>query len=146
VGNNTTTGNGVDLWRNPSYCTIVNAQTTTSINRTFDSNSNSTTQWDYYHAIYIVHANAYSSWYLHVADILPTLKSQVVQNGYVWVNKGDQIATVGNFAYGYPGGVAYHLHFGVRNYNGVRADPYGNDSFSLGMHSNFNLLWQQRPQ
>jgi Peptidase family M23 len=141
VGNNTTTGNGSRLWRNPSNCTVADAATTTRINSYTVAPGNTTTQWDYFHAIYIVHGNSYSSWYLHIGDILSALRWQIVQNGYAWVNQGDQIATVGNFAYGQVGGVHYHLHFGVRNPTGARIDPYGD-----GTPGNFNILWQQRPQ
>jgi hypothetical protein len=146
VANNTTVGDGVHLWRSP-LCNIVDAPTTTTKNAYNISPCNNSTQWDCFHAIYVMHgvSNAYSSWYLHVGDIYPAFKPQIVQNGYAFVSLGDQIATVGNFAYGRAGGVGYHLHFGVRNYNGVRVDPYGDDNLNQ-QHGNFNLLWKQRPQ
>ena len=140
VANNTTTHDGVHLWRNSSFCTIVD-DATTSAATTYSN----TTQWDYDHALYIVHGNSYSSWYVHVVDVLDGFRQQFIDNGYVHVDQGQQIAIVGNYSLGYAGGVGYHLHFGIRNYKGKRDDPYGNGIPTKNNQGNFNVLWQERP-
>jgi hypothetical protein len=131
----TAPGNGV--WRHPSMCLIYNNVTMTSL--TYISPTES--QWSKYHAAYIIHDNSYSSWYVHLDSATtegldPTVRAQIIQNGYAVVTQGQQIGFVGKKGTG-----AYHLHFGLKKKDGSIVDPYGN-----GKSGDFNLLWIDRKQ
>jgi hypothetical protein len=99
--------------------------------------------WCAWHTFYIDHGNGWTTWYLHADHLTvngrynpncasdPAISSDVKIGQ---VHRGDQVAVVGNFADGYPGGVGYHLHFEVRRgcyfqegqIQGCQAvDPYG---------------------
>ena len=111
-----------------------------------------------FHTFYIRHRSGWTTWYLHTAAItvgtfsssphaqqcsdIYTAPSKLVSAGIygtsdtfvAHITKGEAIATVGNWAYGYFGGVGYHLHFEVRRGCDVSTgtakgclvvDPYG---------------------
>jgi hypothetical protein len=65
--------------------------------------------WIKYHTFYIDHENGYSSWYLHCKNLEPAIESEIEQNGFASVYKGQVIAATGN-----KGVKGYHLHFEVR--------------------------------
>lgn len=103
-----------------------------------------------YHTFYIYHGSGWATWYLHTAIItvgsfsssqhgqcngLEPAGTYGASDTFVaHVYKGQAVATVGNWADGYAGGVGYHLHFEVRRgcdiSTGVTKgclvlDPYG---------------------
>ena len=102
-----------------------------------------------YHSFYIWHGNGRVTWYLHTSaiydatftaslhykqcsNITTAPKNLVVAGTYgtsdtfvKQVKKGDPIATVGNWASGYSGGVGYHLHFEVRHCADFSTDSNG---------------------
>ena len=81
----------------------------------------------YFHTFYIRHGNGWTTWYLHTAQIMvgsfsssphaqcaDGLKSSTYPTSDTFVahvSKGEPIATVGNFADGYAGGVGYSLWY-----------------------------------
>ena len=121
VATTTTQANGVDLWRNEA---VVG---------TTPPGGLATLQWAQYHAIYILHPNGYSTWYLHASDLEPRIKARIVRDGYADVTPNDAIAYVGDF------GVEprVHLHFGLRK-GDILDDPYGD----IDSHA---ILWDTPP-
>ncbi len=123
-----------------------------------DYTTSGETQWSAYHAIYVVHDNGYSSWFLH-CDRLPgqagnygtatdhpgttrNLFSELLTNGFANVTKGEVIAYVGE-----KGAGAAHLHFGVRKrptdfstFHSDRADPFGKTGTTTSP-----VLWEETP-
>ena len=91
------------------------------------------TPWEMFHTFYIDHHNGYSTWYLHAADLSPSVRSQITANGEADVSAGDFVAIVGNVSNTCSGlTVGTHLHFEVRKYiantdpalTGEIVDPY----------------------
>ena len=103
-----------------------------------------------YHTFYIYHGNGWTTWYLHTFKITvgsfsssPHGKCPGLEPAGTYgtsdtfvahVYKGEAVATVGDWADGYAGGVGYHLHFEVRRGCDISAgitegcmvtDPYG---------------------
>jgi hypothetical protein len=129
--------NNTNQYSRAPVCTINNnEQTTVTLNT---DSINGGTQWDSYGAVYIIHPNGYSSWYVHMNQLLDTIDSLIKKQGYVLVTKHQQIGTVGSKG----AGGRVHLHFGVKDGVGNRdnADPYGN-----GRSGNFNVLWELWPE
>jgi hypothetical protein len=58
---------------------------------------------------YIDHENGYTTWFLHCSGLVSAVATEVQQNGFAQVTKGDHIAESGN-----TGTTGYHLHFEVR--------------------------------
>lgn len=91
-------------------------------------------QWNQNHTFWIHHPNGYSSFFLHASDFEQVLRSELVNNGFAYVTKGQVIAYVGGY-----GGVPPHLHYGIR-YGDTLCDPYGS-----GEQDNGLVLWQATP-
>jgi hypothetical protein len=76
-----------------------------------------------YGTFYIDHENGYTTWFLHCSGLTSAVATEVIQNGYAVVAKGDHVAESSDK--GAPG--SYHLHFEVRK-GGVDdenvIDPY----------------------
>jgi hypothetical protein len=140
IASNLTVKDGVNLWRDPSYCPVV---------------STAPMQWDAYHAFFVRNSvTNLESWYLHSEPVLggictgasglhPDIAAQIIAKGYVDVSEGDMIACVGGFP-----NFGKHLHFGSYKFPSpapkvhreYMQDPYGNGTVGHPL-----ILWQKKP-
>jgi hypothetical protein len=142
VASNLTFKDGVNLWRDLSYCPMA---------------SIAPMQWDTYHAFFVRNSvTNLESWYLHSASVSggictgasglhPDIAAQIVAKGYVDVNEGDMIACVGGFPNFGP-----HLHFGAYKFPnpvpaGDIARKYMKDPYGDGTTGHPLILWQKKP-
>ena len=108
-------------WRDASRCPYGND---TVVNRSLSSGQSS---WDRWHMFYILDsAGVYSTWYLHADALQSGVWQSVLNNGYVPVEKLQEIGYVGNFGLGSncSGQACKHLHFEVRTSLSTVVDPY----------------------
>lgn len=123
--NNTSPRSSDGLWRNKTTCSDINGSTGPS------------SQWDSYHAAYIVHQGGYTTWYVHLNSLDGAVLNQIKTDGFAKVVRGQPIGYVGHFG----AGNRDHLHFGLK-LNGQIRDPYGNGTTST---SNAHILWNVLP-
>jgi murein DD-endopeptidase MepM/ murein hydrolase activator NlpD len=136
---NTVSGGG-KVWRKQNKCPYGND---TVVNRSLGG-TNPATSWGRWHMFYILHpGDNYSTWYLHVSSLDPSVMNKILSNGYAEVEKGQSVAKVGHWGLGddrygnKPDKGPNHLHFEVRSGNHTLVDPYGN-----GVQ---NILWEISP-
>jgi hypothetical protein len=141
IASTLTIKDGVSMWRDPSYCSVVPI---------------AQMQWGDNHAFFVRHTvTNLESWYLHaeytpggicaLSGLHPDIHAQIIAKGYADVSEGDMIACVG----GYPS-YGKHLHFGAYMFANPPVpgevtrdrmrDPYGD-----GTVGHPKVLWQKKP-
>lgn len=80
--------------------------------------------WKEWHTFYIVHANGYSTWFLHASELDPVIEAQIADDYTVSVPviQGQVVGFTGKFGRCKP--VGAHLHFEVRKGLHTVVDPY----------------------
>jgi N-acetylneuraminic acid mutarotase len=86
-----------------------------------------TDPWQTFHTFTIDHGNGYASWFLHAADLTAEVNAAIEANGSAEVRAGDTVAYVGS--YGLECEDCAHLHFEVRQGEGVVVDPFASATY-----------------